>query len=401
MQIAVAGVEHVGDAQAVVRRQFADALEHLRQPRPRDGAVHAVVVGRDAPDRRERCLASGPEQQPLLLGRRYLAGDGLAVARNSLDARDQVIDLGLRAVEFDDQERLDVERIAGVHEFLGGVDRGLVHHLHAAGNDAGTDDARDTVAGILRPHEADQHRARGLRLLEDAHGDLGDDTEQPFRAGNDPEQVVAAGVEMLAADAHDLAGHQHQFAAEQIVGGHAVFQAVHAAGILRHVAADGAGDLRGRVGRVVETGVLHRLGDGEIGHAGLRHHHAVVEVDLADAVELGHAEQHAVGERQRPARERGPGAARHDFDPLAVAIGQDAADLVGALRQHDHHRQRPVGGQAVGLVGAHRALGGDHALARHDRRERRDDAVAASEHRGVQFRHRNRHRRHSVEQAWL
>ena len=31
MQIAVAGVEHVGDAQPVVLRQFADALEHLRQ----------------------------------------------------------------------------------------------------------------------------------------------------------------------------------------------------------------------------------------------------------------------------------------------------------------------------------------------------------------------------------
>ena len=103
MQIAVAGVEHVGDAQAVVRRQFADALEHLRQPRARDGAVHAVIVGRDAPDRRERGLAAGPEQQPLLLRRRYLAGDGLAVARDRLDARDQVIDLGLRAVELDDQ----------------------------------------------------------------------------------------------------------------------------------------------------------------------------------------------------------------------------------------------------------------------------------------------------------
>ncbi len=123
MQVAVAGMEHVGDAQAVVLRQFADALEHLRQPRARDGAVHAVVVGRDAPDRRERRLAAGPEQQPLLLGGRHLAGDGLAVARDRLDALDQVIDLGLRAVELDDQQRLDVERIAGVHEFLGGVDR--------------------------------------------------------------------------------------------------------------------------------------------------------------------------------------------------------------------------------------------------------------------------------------
>ena len=213
-----------------------------------------------------------------------------------LDARDQVIDLGLRPVELDDQQRLDVERIAGMHEFLGRVDRRPVHHLHAAGNDAGADDAARRSRRRPPIDAKPISTARAVSgFLQDAHGDLGDDAEQALRAGDDAEQIVAAGVEMLAADAHDLAGHQHHLAAEHVVGGHAVFQAMHAAGILRHIAADGAGDLRGRVGRVVEAGVLDRLGDRQIGHAGLRHHHAVVEVDLADAVELGHAEQHAVG----------------------------------------------------------------------------------------------------------
>ena len=98
-------------------------------------------------------------------------------------------------------------------------------------------------------------------FLQDAHGDFGDDAEQPFRAGDDAEQIVAAGIEMLAADAQDLAGHQHHLDAEHIVGGHAVFQAMHAAGILRDIAADGAGDLRGRIGRVIEARVLDRLRD--------------------------------------------------------------------------------------------------------------------------------------------
>ena len=49
---------------------------------------------------------------------------------------------------------------------------------------------------------------------------------------------------MAAAEPHDLAAHQHQFAAEHVVAGDAVFETVHAAGILRHIAADGAGDLR-------------------------------------------------------------------------------------------------------------------------------------------------------------
>jgi hypothetical protein len=64
---------------------------------------------------------------------------------------------------------------------------------------------------------------------------------------------------MLAADAQDLAVDQHQFDAEHVVGGQAVFEAVHAAGILRDVAADRAGDLRGRIGRVVEALALDRV----------------------------------------------------------------------------------------------------------------------------------------------
>ena len=61
-----------------------------------------------------------------------------------------MIDLGRRAVEFDDQQRLDVERIAGMDELLDRVDRRPVHHLHAAGDDAGADDGRDACAGIFR-----------------------------------------------------------------------------------------------------------------------------------------------------------------------------------------------------------------------------------------------------------
>ena len=172
---------------------------------------------------------------------------------------------------------------------------------------------------------------------------------------------------MLAAEAQHLAGHQHDLAAEHVVGGHAVFQAMHAAGILRHVAADGAGDLRGRVGRVIEARMRDGLADRQIGDARLDHGDAVVEVDLADAVELGHAEQHAVGERQRAARQRGSRAARHHLDAVSMAVAQHFGDLLGGLRQHHHHRQLPVGGKPVAFVGAHLALGRDHALAMNNR----------------------------------
>src|SRR5438874_1091292 len=86
MEIAVAGMKDIGHGKAVAFRQFAHALEHLRQPRPRDGPVHAVVIRRDAADRWERRLASGPEQETLLLGGRGAAAHGAAGFCDRLDA---------------------------------------------------------------------------------------------------------------------------------------------------------------------------------------------------------------------------------------------------------------------------------------------------------------------------
>src|SRR3546814_3253830 len=86
MQVAVAGVKDVGDAQAVARAELAHALQHQRQARARDGAVHAVVVRRDAADRREGRLAPGPERQSLRLALADPAGHralGLEIGRHT------------------------------------------------------------------------------------------------------------------------------------------------------------------------------------------------------------------------------------------------------------------------------------------------------------------------------
>ena len=88
---------------------------------------------------------------------------------------------------------------------------------------------------------------------QDPHGRLGDDAELPLRAADEAEQVVAAAVEVLAADLDHGAVDQHQGDAQQVVGGHAVFQAVRAAGIHRDVARDRAGELARRVGGVEEA----------------------------------------------------------------------------------------------------------------------------------------------------
>ena len=283
MQVAVPGMKYIGDREPMGLRHFPHPPEYEWQPRARDRTIHAVVVRRDASDRRKSRLAAGPEQKPLRFRGRDPAGQRAALRGDRLDPRQQVIDLDLRAVELDDQQCLDIERIAGMDELLDGVDRRAVHHLHAARYDAGPDDPGHAVARMLGSREAHQHGARAFRFPQDPHRHLGDDAEQPFRPGHDPHEIIAAAVQMLAADANDLAGHQDDLETQHIVAGDTVFEAMHAAGIFRHIAADRTGDLGGRVGRIVEPGLLDRLRDGQIGHSGLRHHQPIFEVDLTDA----------------------------------------------------------------------------------------------------------------------
>jgi hypothetical protein len=85
--------------------------------------------------------------------------------RRSPRRPDQMVDLDAGTIELDDQQRLDIERIAGMDEIFGRVDRRAVHHLHAAGNDAGADDVGDALAALLAGRKADQQGARRLRLL--------------------------------------------------------------------------------------------------------------------------------------------------------------------------------------------------------------------------------------------
>src|SRR3712207_4130538 len=76
VQVAVPGVEDVGDAHAVLLADLGDPLEDLPELRARDDGVLDVVVVGDAAHRRERGLAALPEERPLgvVLGYPYLRG---------------------------------------------------------------------------------------------------------------------------------------------------------------------------------------------------------------------------------------------------------------------------------------------------------------------------------------
>ena len=393
MQVAVAGMKHVGDLKPEAGRHLAHLGQHLGQAAARDGAVHAVVIGRDAADRRKRRLAAQPEPGALVVIGAGPQRGGAQAPRDVGNALDQFVHLGRRAVQLDDQKRLGIHRVTRADERFGGVNSGAVHHFHASRHDALCDHLGHARPRRLARWETDQQRARDRRTGQDAHRHLRDDAQQPFRAGDDAQQVEPFAVEMTAAQAHHLAGDQHDFDAQQVVGGEAVLQAMHAARIFSHVAADGAGDLAGGIGRVIKALALDRLGDGKVGDAWLGDDAAVVVIDVENAVELAKAQRDAVGQRQRAARKRRAGAARHDLDAFVMAPSQHGGDLGGGFRQHDDQRQLAIGGEPIRFIGAQRRLIDDHPLAHGGRRQHRlqagDQSGPPGDDRGIGYGHQH------------
>ncbi len=295
-------------------------------------------------------------------------------------------DLRLRALDLDDQQRLDI-RVTGVDEILAGADAGAVHELDRDRQHARLDDVGDAGPGHLVGIEAHQHRARALGLGEDPQRRLGDDAELAFRAADHAQQVIDRRVEMGAADLDHLALHRDHGHAQQVVGGDAVFQAMRPARVHRDVAGDGAGQLARRVGGVEEAVGLDRAGDAEVGAPGLDPDDAIVVVGLEHPVQPRHAQDHAVGGGQRAARQRGARAPRHHRHALLVANLQHRGDLGGRPRQHCGQRRAAIGAEPVALVGLGLGRVRDHRAVGQHRLQAVDDLGLPRKNGGVRVWH--------------
>ena len=314
----------------------------MRQLPRRDGAVHADIVG-DASGRPEGGFAALPDRGRFHRGLALLHRLDAVFAGDGDDAGELGVHLGVGALNLDDQQRLDIHRIAGMGERLADLDRRLVHELHRDRDDAGPDDRGHRLAGLFAGREAEQDGARALGRAQDAHGRLGDDAELPFRADDEAEDVEAGRESRWAPPISTmLPSSITKRDTEDIVGGDAVFQAVRAARVHADIAADRAGELGGRVRarrrslRPITAPVTARLVTPACTFAD-----AVGVVDLEDAVHLGDADHDRVLLRDRAARERGAGAARDHRHALFAAKAEHRSDLLRGRGQND--RQRHAG----------------------------------------------------------
>ena len=239
-----------------------------------------------------------------------------------------------------------------------------------------------TIAVTASPAEPVSSKKASMVLTLSGAGidpqhDLGGDAEGALGADEGAEQVVAGGV---AVERHQRAVGEHHLQPDHVVGGEAVLEAVCPAGVLGHVAADRADDLAGGVRRV-EVGGGDRAGHAQVGHTGLDHHPAVVEIDREDPPQAAQHDEDPLGNRQGAARQSGARASRHPRH-LGLEAGLDhLAHLLGGAGQDCGHGDLAVVQQAVRAVGRELVLVGQHVLATAYLLQTGDDCGRAGRHR--------------------
>ena len=287
VQVAVAGVEHVDHADPVAVGDLAHRLYHLHQLAAGHDGVVEVVVGLQVGHRPEGVLAALPQQGPLgLVGRHPHAGR--AVGRG--DGRHPLgLDLrsGVHAVHLDQQHRGGVPGVPGPHEVLDDGHRPGVHQLHGRRHHAVGYNRADGGRGRGHVGVGGQHGLDRGRVGGEAHGHRGGHPAQALGADEGAPQVVAVRLGLQPAQHHRLAVGEHHLHRGHMGAGDAVGQAVGAAGVVGHVAADGAGLLAGGVGGEVQAVGGHPPGQFQVDQAGLDPGDAVVEVHLQHRVHGG------------------------------------------------------------------------------------------------------------------
>jgi hypothetical protein len=351
VQIPVPGVQDVGDADAARLGGPVDPVDHLGQARAGNDRIVHVEVGREASHRAERPLASAPEREPLRLITRHAHLDGAVLGTACLHPLALRRDRLGRAVQLDEQHGAGVTRIAGGEDrVLDGLNGAVVHHLEGGRNDAGRDDRRDRLAGRNECRKARQQRAHALGERSQAHRRRRDDPDGSLGADEDPAQVVAERVAILASEGDDGAVGQHDLQRQHVGAGRAVLERVRAAAVLGDVPADRAGRLAGGVGRIVQAERGHRLGEVRVDQARLHRGGGVDGVDREDSVHARALDQHAAIDGGSASGETRARSARHERHTRLEAGTHRTGHALGPEGEHDRGGPAAQQRQAVRLV---------------------------------------------------
>ncbi len=283
MNIAVAGVEDVGDSQFVLVTHGADETHDFRQFASRHDAVLRDVVGAQATDRTEGAFAAFPQGGALgiVLGQAHFAG--VVLAANLLDPLGLLLHALGQAVQLDDQHRAGIEREAEVIRLLKRLRDKLIHHLQCSWHNPRGNNAAHRLAGLVHTFENTEEGLERRRRFHEANQHPRHDTEHPLRADRRAAQIEPG--HLLAAigfnaQPFDCAVRQYHLVAEHVVACDAVFQRVRPAGVGGDVTADRAGRLARGIRRVKQSVRRRVTGDPRVDAAGLDECPAVARIDV-------------------------------------------------------------------------------------------------------------------------
>ena len=333
-------MKNVSNLKSVALADFVDAPERLRELRARDHAVLHIVARRNPAHRAEGVLAPFPQQLALAIVARH--AHLARLVRLAHLAHRCRLRLGRFAQPFqlDQKHGRAVQGETGVDVRLDGAQRPAVEHFARRRSDPARGDVRHGFRGVIHRVIYCQQGFHRFGLAQQLHRDFGHQRQRALRAHQQSGQVVARRVERFSADTHDFAIRQHQLEAQHVICRHAIRQRVRPARVFRHVAADRAGLLARRIGRVVEIGVLDSARQFVIHHAGLHHSALVFEIDGQDAIHPRKHDLDAAAQRQRAAGKPRSCAARHNRHAALMGNSRHCGHITGGSHEHDAFRAR-------------------------------------------------------------
>lgn len=321
VDVAVPDVAEAGHAQAGRAPQLADYREQFRDSRP---GHHDVVVDleRRLRPQGERQVAARPPEPGAL---RRAAGQPHAGGPLRLARAPHALGFGghrfRHPVDLHQQHRA---RFLVHHAPPRGgrqhVQTVAVEQLDRGRHDPLGDQAAHRLRRLVDGPECGADRRPRRRLRDQPQDDPGDDRQRAFRADQQLRQVVTDDVlDRPAAGRDDLAGRQHRLQSQHVAPGRAVLERPRAAGAFGHVAADHRPLQAGRVRRIEQADLLDRPLQARGDDVRLHDRQQTAFVDLEDPVQPLHRQHHAAGGGHRAAGVSGPGAARGQRYPFAVA----------------------------------------------------------------------------------
>src|SRR5262249_31363242 len=152
--------------------------QNVRQFGAGHDAVLRAIAGAQAANRSERLLAALPELQSFffILGEPHFPRATPLADFNDLVAL--LIQARFKAINFDKQDSLSVERKAELKRRFDGYQNPLIHHFQGSGDNAGADNLADSRRRVIDRLEYAEHRAMTLRVFGKPHPDLGDDRQR-------------------------------------------------------------------------------------------------------------------------------------------------------------------------------------------------------------------------------